>query len=292
MRNCGVLAWEAGVGFETLGRAGFLAAPRLPLAAGMKQSLALGTTVSRVRSQESRMKPDETLAEIPSDGHIPEDLAAHLLRVVDDPATHGIPELHFHFWRSAPESVKQAYLASFRSDPEQRRFFEQRWFAPDYDYRALGDLPAGTLGRVYHDHVVGQGLDPSLLTKGYPAQQRAAELSNQLEGMPEEYRYSTLRGFQMHDILHALTGYSTSPLDELALQAFGLAQGRGPYAAFWMSVATTRIAFLNPQFIVPVMDAITRGWEHGRRARTLAFEHWEERFEEPVVKLREEFRIA
>lgn len=40
------------------------------------------------------------------------------------------------------------------------------------------------------------------------------------------------------------------------------------------------------------MDAIARGWEHGRRTRTLAFEHWEERFEEPVAKLREEFRIT
>ena len=65
-----------------------------------------------------------------------------------------------------------------------------------------------------------------------------------------------------------------------------------PYAAFWMSIITTRFAFLNPQFTVPIMDAITGGWQRGRRAKNLTYARWEDWFDRPLPALRAELGLA
>ncbi len=82
--------------------------------------------------------------------------------------------------------------------------------------------------------------------------------------MPGEMKYAIIRGFQIHDILHVITGYTPSGLDELSLQAFCLAQLQFPYFGMWMATTTSRMTFLDPDAIVPVMDAISRGWQLGR----------------------------
>lgn len=219
------------------------------------------------------------------------ELAECLLRIVQDPVKHGVPELHFRFWNHGDPSAKAHYLASFLSDPERKQWFEEGYLAKAYDFDALAALPDGSLGHAYHHHLKRNGLDPKLLLD-YQRVQDALAASGRIDGMPPEIRYATIRGFQTHDILHPLTGYDTSPLGEIALQAFNLAQMGMPYAAFWMSIITTRFAFLNPQFAAPLMDAITRGWQHGRRARNLTYERWEERFGEPLEALRMEFGLA
>lgn len=48
--------------------------------------------------------------------------------------------------------------------------------------------------------------------------------SGALDGMPDEMQLAVLRGFQVHDILHVLTGYDSSGQGEIALQAFSLVQ--------------------------------------------------------------------
>lgn len=216
------------------------------------------------------------------------ELADYLLRIVQDPGKYGVPQLHFRFWNHGDEAAKAHYLSTFETDPERKQWFREGYLAKEYDFDALARLPETSLGRAYHDHLRRNGLDPRLLLDYRRAQEQLAE-SGKIDGMPPEIRYATIRGFQTHDILHPLTGYDTSPLGEITLQAFNLAQMGLPYAAFWMSIITTRFAFLNPQFAAPLMDAITRGWQHGRRAKNLTYERWEERFGEPLDALRTEF---
>ena len=219
------------------------------------------------------------------------DIAEYLLQIVHDPAKFGVPELHFRFWNHGPQAAKGWYLSSFRTDPERRAWYEEGWLCPDYDFEALEQLPEDSLGYAYRAHIRKNGLDHRLLLN-YRLLQEHKELAGHIAGMPPEIKFAIIRGFQTHDILHPLTGYDTSPLGEIALQAFNLAQMRLPYAAFWMSIVTTQMAFLSPQVIEVLMDAITRGWQHGRRARNLTYTRWEELFERPIDALRNEHALV
>ena len=107
-----------------------------------------------------------------------------------------------------------------------------------------------------------------------------------LDGMPAQLRYAMLRGFQLHDLIHVVTGYGPSPLDEISLQAFCLAQLQFPYFAMWISVVTTRMTFIDPTSIVPLMDAITQGWHFGRHVDNLQLQRWEDHLDRPLTLLR------
>lgn len=63
-------------------------------------------------------------------------------------------------------------------------------------YRALGDLPEGTFGRVYFDHMSARGFT-------FPGEKG---------GFPE--------GFVKHDLCHVLGGYDTDPAGECEVGAF------------------------------------------------------------------------
>ncbi|MCX5740386.1 MAG: Coq4 family protein [Proteobacteria bacterium] len=163
---------------------------------------------------------------------------------------------------------------------------------------ALGAMPEGSVGRGYHEFLTKNGLEKNLATN-YKMLHDAVAAAGQLDRMPADMRYAIIRGFQIHDILHVVTGYTSSPLDELSLQAFCLAQLQFPYFGMWMATTTSRMTFLQPDSIVPVMGAITQGWRYGRKVKNLQFEKWESMFEEKVelVRLRygvasEEMRIA
>lgn len=213
------------------------------------------------------------------------------LKRVEDPQKYGIPELNFLFWEVADEQVKQAYLEEFRNDPALKQFIEERYYPPEYDFDSLANLPENSLGYAYYHHLIDNGLSPKLASN-YRTFQENQDAAGMLKGMPEEMKYSLIRGFQMHDIWHPLTGYDTTPLGEVALQAFTLAQKCNPYPAFWMSVLTTRSTLLAPQMIRPYMDAISDGWQLGRRAKSLMPVHWEELFDRPLVELRQEYKLV
>ena len=89
-----------------------------------------------------------------------------------------------------------------------------------------------------------------------------------------------------------MTGYTPSGLDELALQAFCLAQLQFPYFGMWMATVTTRMTFLQPDAIVPAMDAVTKGWRLGRAVKNLQFVKWEGSFAEPIAELRPRYGLA
>jgi ubiquinone biosynthesis protein Coq4 len=217
--------------------------------------------------------------------------ADELIRTFDDPDRHPVHLLFNRWWRHAPDEVKSKYLADFAAVPEQHAYLEARYFAEPLDLDALAALPEGSLGRAYREFIVANGLDRKIALH-YRALHDAMKQSGALDGMPEPFQYAVLRGFQVHDFLHVVTGYDSSPRGELALQAFCLAQFRFPYFGMWMSVVCTRMTFLDPDAIRPVMDAISHGWQWGRRVENLQFERWEERVAEPLRALRERFGVA
>jgi ubiquinone biosynthesis protein COQ4 len=156
---------------------------------------------------------------------------------------------------------------------------------------ALGDMPEGSLGRGYFEFLTSNGLEKNLATHYKLLHDHLAAVG-QLDRMPEDLTYAIIRGFQSHDILHAVTGFTPSGLDELSLRAFCLAQLQFPYFGLWMATTTARMTFLEPDSIVPVMDAISRGWQLGRSVENLQFERWARSFEEPLAPLRPRYGLA
>lgn len=211
--------------------------------------------------------------------------AGELLKTFDDPQKHGVHLLFNQWWETAPHDVIADYMADFESLPAQKAFLEESYFSDPLELDTLKDMPAGSLGLGYYDFIVSNGLEKNIAVN-YRDFHKSLEASGQLDRMPAALRYAIIRGFQIHDLLHVLTGYEPTSSGEIALQAFCLAQIRFPYFGMWMSVVTTRMTLLDPKTIGPMMDAISAGWQYGRQAENLQFEKWETMLERPLSDLR------
>ena len=216
------------------------------------------------------------------------EFAASLLKTFDDPGQHGVHLLFNEWWRFAPSEVIEKYVEDFQKVPQQQAFLDDHYFSDPLDIESLGRLPTGSVGRAYHDFIVLNGLEKNIAVN-YRQFHDSLAASGQLDRMPPELRYAIIRGFQIHDLLHVMTGYEATPRGEIALQAFCLAQLRFPYFAMWMSVVTTRMTFLDPDSIVPIMDAITDGWSFGRSARNIQVLKLEQMIERPLLDVQQEF---
>lgn len=222
---------------------------------------------------------------------LPRDFVPEMLKTIDDPQAHGVHILFNQYWAHAPESVRAAYVGEVRADPAIAAWLEARWFCEPFDFVALANLPGGSFGRAYFDHIVANKLDRKLASD-YRKFHEMLEESGALKDMPYDIKYKTLRGFQIHDLLHIVTGYDTTGLGEIALQAFGLGQMPNLYNGMWVATATARMTYLDPASQGPLMDAITEGWRFGRKCPNLNLVRWEEHLARDLRELRAGYGIA
>ncbi|MCB1842109.1 MAG: hypothetical protein KDI09_04025 [Halioglobus sp.] len=221
---------------------------------------------------------------------IDREFAEKMLQTFDNPQEHGVHLLFNEWWRYAPQEVTQSYLKQFCALEHAQGFLNKRFYADPLDLDALGRFRDGTLGHSYYHFILDNHLEEKI-AMNYRQLHEHMDNSGQLDSMPEEFKYTILRGFQIHDFLHVLTGYDSSPFGEVALQAFTLAQKRFPYMSMWMSTLTTRMTYLEPETIGPVMDAITDGWQFGRKVGNIVFLEYETMLDRPLVDLRREYGI-
>lgn len=222
---------------------------------------------------------------------ITDDFGRRFLTTVNDTDANPVHLLFNQWWSDATDEVKDAYVTILLSDPVNARWYEEGRYADPVDFDALSRLPAETLGRRYHDWIVDNGLTAQIATN-YRQFHDALRASGSLDGMPEPMQFAVLRGFQVHDILHVLTGYDASGLGEIALQAFSLAQLQFPYFGMWMATVTAQMTFNNPSAIVPLMDAIADGWQYGRTTAHLMVQPWEAMFDRPLDDVRAEYGLT
>jgi ubiquinone biosynthesis protein Coq4 len=223
-------------------------------------------------------------------GRIDRDFAERFLLSVEDYYAHGVHLLFNEWWETAPGLAIDDYVQAIVAHPEQGPLAAEGWFAPELTISDLTHYTEGTMGHAYRQFMTDNDL-MERLAEGYRDLHEAFEADGKLERLPAVLRYKVLRGYQTHDLHHVLTGYPATPYGELALQAFGLAQTRFPYAAMWIAVVTAHMTFLEPSMIDPAMDAITRGWQHGRQARSIQFVKFEQMLDRPLSDVRHEFRL-
>jgi len=222
---------------------------------------------------------------------ITDDFAPFFLKTINAMDENPVALLFNQWWNRAPEEVTSKYRDQLMSDPVFATFVEADHYAAPLDLDELSQMPDGSLGRVYRAWIVDNNLTAQIATN-YRAFHQTLVDSGQLDGMPLELQYAILRGFQLHDFLHVLSGYDPSPQGEIALQAFSLAQLQFPYFSMWMSTVTTQMTFLRPGSIVPLMDAISDGWTYGRRTRQISLHRWEDELERPLDDIRAEWGIV
>ncbi|MEO1015488.1 MAG: Coq4 family protein [Pseudomonadota bacterium] len=216
--------------------------------------------------------------------------AEKFLVSVDRPLDYGVYFLFHDWWAEAPGDAIEAYMEELHAIPGATEFLKERYIAEPLTVEGLKDYAPGTLGAAYRDFVVENDLIENF-GRDYRAFQAQLHDSGKLKRMPEDMSYMMVRGTQLHDFMHVLTGYGATIPGELALASYYLSQIRFPYHAIRLAVTMAHAALVAPKGVVPSMDAFVDGWYYGRNSKNLNFEKWEERLGEPLEALQAEMGL-
>ncbi len=161
-------------------------------------------------------------------------------------------------------------------DPASAALIQERYLSPPHDLDALLQYPQDSLGYIYAAQMKAQGFDP--------------DLYSHLK-VDSDASYVEARLGQTHDIWHTVTGFKTSAIDEIGLQAFHLPQF--PYPLATMLIANSLIAstFFEPEELPQLLNAIAQGWEMGKAAKSLFAQKWEQAWDKPLSQWQAELRI-
>ncbi len=202
--------------------------------------------------------------------------AAGFLRLVRDPSR--LEEV-FAILDGLEESEDgRAIAEELASDPAHAAAFRDRPRLGLVDLDALGRLPEGTLGRTFADEMRARGLDPRDI-------QRRPD-----DGTPAGFVFAHLR--ETHDVWHTATGFDVDVAGELGLQAVYLTQFRAKLALLILSLGLLNTFFYAMDDRTRRMDAIARGWQLGRSARSLFGFDWAAHFATPLSEVREELGLG
>ena len=194
-----------------------------------------------------------------------------------------VPLAHTYM-RVGDEDALKGFDQMSLANPAAQEMLKDRYLSPNPDRNYLASLPEGTLGREFERYLADNNLDANLL--------RESAFIEAHRQRGEEVGYLAERGFQLHDLFHVLTGYDTTPLGEVRVVSFTVAQVPAPYPAMIIASRPLQMVLYKPELLPAVMDAITDGWTLGRRAKSLIDVHWEEYWERSLFELREEYDLA
>jgi ubiquinone biosynthesis protein Coq4 len=192
--------------------------------------------------------------------------------------------LALDYMRLGDEAALAGFDALALGDPQAEAMLKDRYLSPSPDIEKLSGLPDGSLGREFARYLTDNDLDANLL--------RESAFIGAHRARGDDIGYLAERGFQLHDVFHVLTGFDTTPLGEVRVVSFTVAQTPAPYPAMIIATRPLQMVLYKPELLPVVMDAITEGWALGRRARSLMAVHWEEYWESPLAELREEYGLA
>ncbi len=221
---------------------------------------------------------------------IDRDFGEKFLTCSDNFYDYGVHLLFNEWWVSAPQDAIDKYVSAIEDHPEQGPLARAGWLAPPFALSQVAGYGPGTLGAAWRDFMVDNGVVEKL-AEGYRDLTEDFAAQGKLDRMPPVLRYKVLRGYQTHDLHHVLTGYQATPFDELALQAFQLAQQDYPYSAMTLATILTHATLVDPWLIKPAMDAIAEGWAYGRRTKSIQFVAFETMLERPLAEVRADYGL-
>ncbi len=212
------------------------------------------------------------------------ELARSLLESVASWDPRASVPLALTYMRVGDEEALKGFDATALANPIAGEMLKDRYLSPTPDVDRLASLPDGSLGREFERYLTENQLDANLLRE-------SAFIAAHYE-RGQDVGYLAERGFQLHDLFHVLTGFDTTPLGEVRVVSFTVAQTPAPYPAMIIASRPLQMVLYKPELLPAVMDAITEGWALGRRAKPLMGVHWEEYWERPLADLRREYDLA
>ena len=172
--------------------------------------------------------------------------------------------------------AQELLVAALKTEAASAAMIEDRYMAPTYNLEALLKYPEDSLGYVYASHMKQVGFDP--------------DLYSDIE-IDSDASYVEARLGQTHDIWHAITGFGTSTIEEIGLQAFHLAQFPYPLATMLIANVLVSTTLLKPEEIPQLIDTIKRGWQLGQQANPLFSQKWEQAWGKSLAQWRAELNI-
>jgi ubiquinone biosynthesis protein COQ4 len=197
-------------------------------------------------------------------------------------------------YANGPEML--AAVERMRSHPTGKRVLADR---PDLavtlsNPSGLATMPAGSLGRAFHDSMNVPGGIPGYLLAGLIYRDGFFDGYD----MPEDVRYAIERTRWLHDMFHVLTGYGTDLAGEGLLIYFQFAYHQ-PASFARMALSPHGLGpllFLRPHVGQPRWRALLReAYANGVLAHERLppmYAYWEELLPRPLAEVREELGIV
>jgi ubiquinone biosynthesis protein Coq4 len=172
-------------------------------------------------------------------------------------------------------------VEDMKSDSDIAAIIQERYSAKLPELETLLELPQESLGYVYASQLKQANLKPLDLDPNLFSWQKVNSDVSYVE-----YRYQIT-----HDIWHVVTGFDTSVLDELGLQAFYLAQFRLPSAVVALAGALIGNLVTSEDMLPKLLAVIEQGWEMGKTAKPLIATKWEQGWDKSIQQWQEELNI-
>ena len=174
-----------------------------------------------------------------------------------------------------PDMVEPV-LEEMRNQPRGALALIQRPRMGEVDLQALSELPEGSLGQVFAEHMLGRGLDPAALPL--------------LEGQSED-EYVLAHLYESHDVWHVVASFDTDVKGELGLQAFNLAQFQGYVGLLILSAGLLNTLIFAKDEASARMEEIARGWWLGRRVKSFLGVPWADWWSRPIEDVRADLGV-
>jgi ubiquinone biosynthesis protein COQ4 len=167
-------------------------------------------------------------------------------------------------------------VESLSRHPQGKRAFEERPRLGNVELEKLHQLNENTFGYLYADHMLRNNLKPL----------QASAVNNNSE-------FFVAHITETHDIWHVVTGSNTKITEEIQLEAFYVAQ---LYASrFWLALLAKNLlkaVVYDIEVTSQYMNAITKGWNQGKEAKSLFGIKWNTLWETPLEEIRSSLNVV
>lgn len=150
--------------------------------------------------------------------------------------------------------------------------YDEHYLPEAPSLQTLAELPEGSFGRALYTHMHTHGLTFDIFPR--------IESDRAID-------YLTNRLYQDHDLWHVLLGRGVEVEDELAIQAFGVAQYQSPIGTMIVSGGLLHLLGKNPLRAVDAVQKVAEGFMLGRKAQFLPSVRLHELFPRPLREVQE-----
>ncbi|MFN3696784.1 MAG: Coq4 family protein [Pseudobdellovibrio sp.] len=170
----------------------------------------------------------------------------------------------------------QYSIKIIQQDSQASDYLKNYRLMKNIDLNHLSQLPEGTLGKVFSNHMMSNNLKPDFYEK--------------LE-INDDVSYITMRVRESHDIYHTLCGFGIDVPSELGVLAFTVGQLQIPIGSVIIGASIFIDSFRNIQSLNRHLYHIAHGWLIGSQARLLFGADWNQLWAKPIDEVRAMYNI-